>query len=371
VDEAIKVYVGLDVHKESIEIAAADIGRAEPRALGRITHDIPKLLRVLGKLAEPHAVHVVYEAGPTGYGLQRELAARGYHCQVIAPSLVPKRPGEHIKTDRRDCLNLARLSRNGDLTAIWVPDTADEAIRDVARAREDAVNARSKARQHLRAFLLRHSVRYSAGKKAWTKMFYRWLGTVIMPNSVSQMAFVEYRLAVQAADERVERLTGALTQSICGWRFEPVVAALRALRGVDSVVAIGLVVEVGDISRFDHPRKLMAYLGMVPREHSSGERTQRGSITMAGNTHARKLLIEAAWNYRFRAKIGRQAQARQEDLPAPVREIAWKAQVRLCDRFMRLSGRGLHQNKACVAVARELTGFVWAIARIGQPAHAG
>jgi len=367
-DERIKVFVGLDVHKESIEIGVADAGRAEPRSLGRIPHDVPKLLKALRRLGEPGSIHVVYEAGPTGYGLQRALAERGHVCEVIAPSLIPRRAGDRIKTDRRDCLNLARLSRSGELRAVHVPDAADEAIRDVVRAREDAVNARTRARQHLRAFLLRHGVRYSAGKKAWTAMFHRWLSDLTFEAPASHLAFVEYRLAVEAADQRVERLTQALLGVVAGWRFEPVVAALRALRGVDSLVAIGLIAEIGDIARFDHPRKLMAYLGLVPSERSSGERTQRGSITKAGNAHARRLLVEAAWSYRFRPSIGRRAQTRQQDLPASIRETAWKAQLRLSERFAKLSARGVHHNKVCVAIARELSGFVWAIARESQSA---
>ncbi|MBE0702771.1 MAG: IS110 family transposase [Afipia sp.] len=361
-DEGIKVFVGLDVHKDTIAMAVAETGRVAGRLIGQMPHDVAKLLKALARLGEPSALHVVYEAGPTGYGLQRALAARGYRCEVIAPSLIPKRAGERIKTDRRDCLRLAELSRAGQLRAVWIPDPADEAIRDLSRAREDAVNARTQARHQLKAFLLRHQIRYS-GKSAWTKIFYRWLGELNFGAPSSQTAFTEYHLAVQAADQRVERLTQALQASIEGWRFAPVVAALQALRGLDVVAAIGLVAEIGDIARFDHPRKLMAYLGLVPSEHSSGDRVAKGSITKTGNAHARRLLTEAAWNYRFTPRIGRRAQQRQQDLDTPIREIAWKAQLRLHGRFSRLNTRGVHHNKVCVAVARELAGFVWAIAQ--------
>jgi len=361
-EQVIKVYVGLDVHKDSIAIAVAEAGRSPGRLVGQIGHDVPKLLKALGKLGEPGALHVVYEAGPTGYGLQRALSAKGYRCEVIAPSLIPRRAGDRVKTDRRDCLRLAELARAGELRAVWIPDRGDEAIRDLSRAREDAVNSRMQARHQLKAFLLRHEIRYN-GKTAWTRAFYRWLGELNFGDASSQVAFTEYHLAVQAADQRLQRLTQALTASVTGWRFESVVAALQALRGIDVVSAIGLVAEIGDIARFDHPRKLMAYLGLVPSEHSSGDRVRKGAITKTGNAHARRLLTEAAWNYRFSPRIGRAAQARQEALAEPIKSIAWKAQLRLTGRYARLNGRGVHHNKVCVAVARELAGFVWAIAQ--------
>jgi len=360
-DEGIKFFVGLDVHKDSIAVAVAEAGRTPARLLDSIAHDVGKLRKLLARYGEPGAVQVVYEAGPTGYGLQRELARRGYQCQVIAPSLIPKRAGDRIKTDHRDGVRLAELARAGELRAVWIPDPVDEAIRDLARAREDAVNARTQVRQQLKGFLLRHDVRY-AGKTSWSKTYYRWLATLNFGLSGAQTAFTEYWQAVTAADERVARLTGALANSIEGWRFESVVRALQALRGIDAVSAIGLVAEIGDIGRFAHPRQLMAYLGLVPSEHSSGERVVRGSITKTGNTHARRLLTEAAWNYRFQPRIGRRAQQRAEDLPQAIRDVAWKAQLRLAGRFARLRARGVQINKICVAVTRELAGFVWAIA---------
>jgi transposase len=360
-DESIKFFVGLDVHKDRIAMAVAETGRAPARLLGSIAHDVAKLRKLLARYGEPAAVQVVYEAGPTGYGLQRALAQRGYRCEVIAPSLIPKRAGERIKTDRRDCLRLAELARAGELRAIWIPDPADEGIRDLAREREDAVNARTHVRQQLKGFLLRHEVRYGA-RTSWTKSFYRWLATLNFERSEMQTAFTEYWQAVTSADERVARLTTAPASSINGWRFEPVVQALRALHGIDEISAIGLVAEIGDIGRFAHPRELMGYLGLVPSEDSSGERVRRGSITKTGNAHARRLLTEAAWNYRFTPRIGYHAQRRAEDLPQAIRDIAWKAQVRLTGRFARLKARGVQINKVCVAVARELAGFVWAIA---------
>lgn len=356
----IKLHVGLDVHKDTIAIAAAEAGRAPGRIVGVVAHDVGKLFKALGKLGQPEQLQVVYEAGPTGFGLQRVLAAKGYRCDVIAPSQMPRRAGDRIKTDRRDSLRLAECSRSGDLRAVWIPDASDEAIRDLARAREDAVQCRARARQQLKGFLLRHDVRYP-GKTSWSKSFYVWLGTLNFGYGPAQTAFTEYWLAVEASDQRLDRMNQALPASIVGWRFEPVVASLLALRGVDAVSAIGLVAEIGDLSRFDHPRKLMGYLGLVPSEHSSGDRVSRGSITKTGNAHARRLLTEAAWNYRFKARIGRRAQQRQRDLPEPIRAMAWKAQLRLTERYAALQKRGVQINKVCVAVARELAGFVWSI----------
>ena len=361
-DESSKVYVGLDVHKDTIAIAQAAPGRDPARLMGEIAHDVNRLIRKLQPLGDPAGVHIVYEAGPTGYGLQRKLRELGYACEIIAPSLIPKRAGDRVKTDRRDCLRLAELSRAGELKAIWIPDPADEAIRELSRAREDAVTARTRARHQLRGFLLRHDIRYP-GKTAWTKTFGRWLATLSFDAPGSQIAFTEYCLAVQSCDARVERLSLSLLQAIQGWRFEEVVRALCALRGIDAVSGIGLVAEIGDIARFDHPRKLMGYLGLVPSERSSGERVNRGPITKSGNAHARRLLTEAAWCYRFKPRVGYQAQRRQEDLPESARAIAWKAQLRLTERYAKLHARGVTLNKVCVAVARELAGFVWAVAR--------
>lgn len=359
-DEISKIHVGMDVHKDSISIGVAQPGREPGRLLSKVGHHLPKLLKLLDKLGTPAQLHVVYEAGPTGFGLARSLLAKGYSCEVIAPSKTPRRPGDRVKTDARDCIMLAEYSRSGALHAVWIPDASDEAIRDLSRAREDAVNARHQARLQLKSFLLRHDVRY-AGKTSWGPAHYRWLAEQAFGTGAAQTAFTEYCLTVQAADQRVQRMTQALEGSTAQWRFADVVAALQALRGVAMVTAIGLVAEIGDLSRFDHPRKLMGYLGLVPCEHSSGERTSRGSITKTGNKHARRLLTEAAWQYRFPARISRAAQLRQEGLSEQVRATAWKAQLRLSRRFAALNKRGLQINKACIAVARELAGFVWAI----------
>jgi transposase len=363
--ESIKFFVGLDTHKDSIAAAVSEAAREPSRFLGIMGPDVRGVLKMLRKYGPAEQVSVVYEAGPTGYGLYRALSAQGYRCEVIAPSLVPRRPGERIKTDRRDCARLAELSRAGELKAIWVPDTAHEAMRNLWRAREDAVNLRLKARQQLKAFLLRQERRY-LGKTSWTKAHECWIANQRFDHPADEIALTEYHLAVQAANDRVKRLTEAWAQTAKGWRFEPVVAALRALRGIDTVSAIGLVCEIGDFQRFASARQLMGYLGLVPSECSSGASVRRGSITKTGNAHARRLLTEAAWNYRFPARISNELRDRSKVLPQDIRSHAWKAQVRLCSRFARLSSRGVQPNKVCIAVARELAGFIWAIAKLSS-----
>lgn len=367
-NEGIKNHVGLDVHKDTITVALAEPGRQGAKVLCTLDHDVPKLMKLLRKLGDAAGVHVVYEAGPTGYGLQRALKAKGYDCEVVAPSQIPRRPGQRIKTDARDSVQLAECSRAGLLRSVWVPDPGDEAIRDLSRAREDAVHMRTQLRQQLKGFLLRHGISYDEGKTSWTQKFERWLGTLSFEGA-AQTAFTEYWLATKAGDQRVERLSQALKESVKGWRFEPVVKALQALRGIDVISAVGLTAEIGDFRRFEHPRKLMGYLGLVPSEHSSGQSVHRGSITRTGNAHARTLLTEAAWHYRFGARIGEDAARRQSALSETVRATAWKAQLRLSRRFAVLNGRGVQRNKVCVAVARELAGFVWAVARTSLDEH--
>jgi transposase len=368
-DERIKFFVGLDAHKDSTSIGACEAGREPARFVGTVGADVRGLFKVLAKAGDPTQVSVVYEAGPTGFGLYRELRGRGYRCEVIAPSLIPRRPGERVKNDRRDCLRLSELSRAGELKPIWVPDEAHEAMRNLWRAREDAVGMRLKARQQLKAFLLRHARRYP-GKTSWTKTHHAWIAQQIFEHDGDRIAQAEYQLAVQSAEHRVQRLTIALTEAARGWRFQPVVDALRALRGIDTVSAIGLVAEIGDIGRFSSARQLMGYLGLVPSEHSTGNSIHRGSITKTGNAHARRLLTEAAWNYRFPARLSHELRERSKSLPEAVRNHAWKAQLRLCARFARLSSRGVQVNKVCVAVARELAGFIWAIAHQVAPSTA-
>ncbi len=361
-DEIITGFVGLDAHAESTAIGFAEAGRAAPRFIGTVGPRLSELTKALGKLGEPGTLLIVYEAGPCGYGLARELAARGYCCEVVAPSKIPGQPGARVKTDRRDALRLSSLARAGELVAVTIPDERDEAIRDLSRARVDAVRARLKARQQLQALLLRHGRRYT-GKTAWTAAQERYLASISFPHSAQSIAFTEYRQAVSEGETRVERLSRALAQEVESWRMQPVVGAVMTLRGLDLVAATTVVAELGDLRRFARPRELMGYLGLVPSEHTTGSKRRLGAITRTGNGHVRRMLIEAAWNYRFPARLSRTLQVRQERQPPEIRDIAWRAQLRLSHRYRRLKARGLQHNKICVAIARELTGFLWDIGR--------
>jgi transposase len=361
-NEGITAFVGLDVHKESIAMAVAKPGRATPRFVGTTAAVLPELEKALGHLGRPSQLLIVYEAGPCGYGLARQLCARGYRCELVAPTKIPRKPGDRIKTDRRDALSLAHFARCGDLTPVLIPAEPDEAIRDLTRAREDALRARLRARHQLKAMLLRHGKRYS-GKTSWTLAHERFLAGVRFAHPAQNIAFVEYRAAVTEAHERLERILAALREQVSQWRLLPVVNALMTLRGVEFIAAVTLVAELGDLKRFAHPKQLMSFLGLVPSESSSGAARSLGSITKSGNSHARRILIEAAWCYRFAPRIAREIQIRQHGQARVLREIAWRAQLRLCHRYRRLQARGLHQNKICVAIARELCGFMWDLAQ--------
>jgi transposase len=362
VSKVITAFVGLDVHKDSTAIGVAEAGREEPRFVGTVGPHLSQLLKYLKKLGKPENVLVVYEAGPCGYVLARQLWAEGYPCEVIAPNKMPRSQGDRIKTDRRDALTLALLSRSGNLVSVHVPDECDEAIRDLSRAREDAVQARLKARQQLKGLLLRHGHRYT-GKSSWNDAHERYLASLTFPDPAQHIAFTEYRQAVREWDERITRLTDAMRARAENWRFKPVVHALMTLRGIDFISAMTLVAEIGDFRRFAQATDLMGFLGLVPTAHNSGDTRRQGSITKSGNGHARRILVESAWNYRFSARISAALQVRQEGQPKVVRDIAWKAQLRLTKRYRRLSSRNLNPNKICVAIARELSGFVWDIAR--------
>jgi transposase len=352
------LFIGMDVHKDSIAVAyvAQDHG-AEVTYLGTVgtrQYDIDNLVRKMQSKAK-HLVFV-YEAGPCGYWLYRYLTKKGYDCCVVAPSLIPNKSGDRVKTDRRDAAQLARLMRSGDLTPVYVPAIEDEAIRDLSRAREDTIGDLKAAKFRLKAFLLRHDIRYT-GRATWNR------SEVVCPTPAQQMVFQEYVRAVNEHTERLQRLEQELQEQVKSWRLHPVVEALQALRGVQFTVAVTTVAELGDLTRFDTPRELMKFLGLVPSEYSTGERRRQGAITKAGNTHARRALVEGAWAYRYPAKVSRHLQLRLEKLPTPIQDIRWKAQVRLCKRYRRLMARGKHANQVVVAIARELVGFMWAIAK--------
>jgi transposase len=366
VSKPITSFVGLDVHYDSIALGVAPTGREPPHFVGTVAPQWAPLCKALSRLGKRESLQIVYEAGPCGYTLARQLRAHGYACEVIAPAKIARRPGDRIKTDRRDALLLARAARAGELVSVTIPDERDEALRDLSRAREDAVRARLKARQQLKALLLRQGRRYS-GRSSWTAAHERYLAAVCFQQPAQDIAFGEYRSAVRDAQERVERLTEAVRSHLAHWRMRPVVEALMSLRGIDLIAAVTLVAEIGDFARFARPCELMGFLGLVPSEYSSGSARRQGAITKTGNSHARRVLIEAAWNYRFPARISAALQKRQQDQPKTVRAIAWRAQLRLAKRYRHLAARKLALNKICVAIARELSGFVWDIARQVKP----
>jgi len=364
------LYVGLDVHKETIAIAVARPGRGEPEYRGEIANTpkaVEKLILRLSEEADGGIVQFCYEAGPCGYGLYRQILAAGHDCQVVAPSLIPRKPGERVKTDRRDALKLARLLRSGDLTAVWVPDQEQEAMRALTRARDDMKAQERKARQQLNAFVLRHGHSWPKGKTRWTQTHYNWLESLKFEHAWQQVVLQEYVDAVKAATRRVDDLTAQMTQALPQWSLAPVVSSLVALRGIDKLAAMVLLAELGDISRFDSPRQLMAYLGLVPSEHSSGSRRRQGAITLTGNGHARRMLVESAWSYRFPARQTAHLKRKAVKASDEAKAIAWRAQKRLCGRYRTLTQAGKNTKLVCVAVARELAGFIWDIVRHEMP----
>ncbi len=361
-------YVGLDTHKDTIAVAIADAVGGKPRFYGEIANT-PTALSKLLKDVSPNgeATSYCYEAGPCGYGIYRQISDSGHDCSVVAPSLIPTKPGDRVKTDRRDSENLARLHRAGELTSVWVPDQEQEAIRDLTRAREDMKHLERQARQRLCAFLLRHGQGYDSGKSKWTQAYWRWLERIKFDHRVQQAVLQEYIDSVKQLQQRVTDLEQSMHEALSDWALAPVVEGLMALRGCRLITAMTIVSELGDITRFDSPRQLMKYLGLVPSESSSGPRIRRGGITKTGNGHVRRVLVEAAWCYRFPARKTAPLQRRAEQTSAAVQAIAWKAQKRLCGRYQTLSKRGLLPQKTCTAIARELTGFIWAIACEAMP----
>jgi transposase len=355
-------FVGLDVHKADISIGVANAARGEAGYYGAIEntpHAYLKLAKKLSKGAEE--VLFCYEAGPCGYEVYRQLRKAGYDCVVIAPSLIPKKAGDRVKTDRRDAVSLARLLRAGELTPIWIPDREQEAMRDLTRAREDMKAMERQSRQRLGGFLLRHGKVYP-GRSKWTKTYFRWLESLRFETAVQQIVFQEYVDIVKDAQQRVTAMEEEMRKALGRWTLKPVVDGLMALRGVDLIAAMTIVAELGDITRFESPRQLMAHLGLVPSEQSSGQQQKRGGITKTGNGHVRRILVEASWSYRLPARKTAHLRRKAEKASKEVQEIAWKAQKRLCSRYWYLVHKGKLPVESCTAVARELTGFIWAIA---------
>ena len=379
------LFVGLDVHAQSLTLGLAPGEGSAARLYGTIPNDLHALEKVCAKLRKAHPgveLRVCYEAGPTGFVLARRLGQLKTECIVVAPSLIPTRPGERIKTDRRDALKLARLHRAGELTAVHVPEASDEAMRDLCRARTDAVQdlrrlahfpaptcpvrRRLGGRAQLKAFLLRNGYRYT-GRSAWTEAHRRYLRELVLPHPAQRVVLEDAIAAIGSAEERIARLEEQMAALLPSWPMQPVVAALMGMRGFAQVGAMVLVSELGGAWRFSHPRQLMAYLGLVPTENTSDDKRRQGGITKTGNSHARWLLIEAAHHYRLSPKVSKELSVRQQGLSPEIKACAWKAQTRLHQRMMALQARGKQRNKVTVAVARELVGFVWQIFQLMAP----
>lgn len=360
------MFIGLDTHKETTDVSYVEDGFGnKPCYLGKVPSNkrsMEKLLRQLQSKYPKATLYFVYEAGPCGYWLYRLFCQLNQTCFVVAPSLIPKKPGDRVKTDKRDSLQLAQLLKNGDLSPIYVPAAEDEAIRDLSRARERSMHDLNDARFQLKALLLRNHVQYK-GTANWSVKHMRWLTEIILPYPAQQMVLQEAIQTVCERQSRLDRLDNELTYHVKQWRYYPVVKAIQAMRGVALLVAVGTIAELGDLTRFDHPSKLMSYVGLTPSEHSSGGKRRQGSITKCGNSRARRLLVEGAHSYRYAANVSTDMQKRQESLSKEVIDIAWKAQLRLCRRFQYLSKRSKPQNVIKVAIAREMLAYIWEIAK--------
>jgi transposase len=355
-------FLGLDVHAETIAVAIAEPD-GEVRSVGTIANRAGSIRKMVKKLGPVEHLKACYEAGPTGYVLYWQLAELGVKCEVIAPTLAPMKVGDRVKTDRRDAERLARSFRSGDLTAVWVPDAGSEALRDLVRAREAAKQDQLRARHRLSKFLLRSGQRPAAGVKAWTHLYMAWVRQLRFEQVAQESTRLDYLHEVEHMAERVVRLEQAIAEAVklASPEIQEVVKDLQALRGIAQISAVTIAAELGNISRFESARQLMGYSGAVPREDSSGKRTQRGSITKTGNAHLRRIAVEAAWSYRLRPGVGPGLRKRQEGVPEEIKEIAWKAQNRLHKRHSRLAAAGKDQRKIITAVGRELLGFIWAI----------
>jgi len=356
------IFVGLDVHKDSITVAMARAGKQDVESIGFINNDSASVVKMVKRLEEKGGeLSFCYEAGPCGYGLYRQITSMGHSCMVAASSLVPQRPGDKVKNDRRDARKLARHLRNGDLSPVWVPDEDNETLRDLSRARQSAKEDLHRNRQKLLKFLLRLGIRSPQGIRNWGSKHGQWLKALKLDNSIQQMILSEHIYAIEECDSRVSRFEKEIEAQSQDGPHQKTMAALQGLKGVALITSATIISEVGDLTRFKNPRQLMAYAGLVPSESSSGNSIKRGSITKSGNSHLRKVIVEAAWHYRHRPTLGTGLKKRQEELPEEIKQISWKAQHRLNLKFRRMTATGKPSQKAVVGVARELLGFIWAI----------
>ena len=359
-------FIGLDVHKDTIVMSVADAGNAEAKVLGTFPNDVNKIMKQLKKLsADLSLLRVCYEAGPTGFGLCRKLKEAGIDCKVIAPSLVPQQSGLRIKTDRRDSRKLAHFLRSGDLTEVWIPDEKTEALRDLERSRDDAKNTERTARHQLSKFLLRNDRAWRDGKE-WTVKHLDWIRKQKFDDPCKQSVHDDYVKAVDDAKERVKRLMKDIGTFVAGHALEPLVKALMAFCGIQLLSATVIAAEIGDLRRFKTAPQFMAFLGLVPSEQSSGKSIKRGSLTKTGNAHVRRILVEAAQHYRHRPVLSAALRKRQEGVAKEVLDISWEAQQRLCRRLIHFTENNKPRNKAIVALARELAGFIWSLGQVSQ-----
>lgn len=367
-----EAFVGIDTSKLKNAVAIAEAGRnGEVRYLGEWDNTEAATRKLVAKLAAKYdKLTFCYEAGPTGYGLHRLIESLGHTNIVVAPSLIPRKPGDQVKTNRRDAEGLSRNLRAGELTAVWVPDERHEAMRDLSRARGSAVDDLKRKRQEISSLLLRLGLHYPK-PTTWSKAHYNWLAAVKLAERETRFVLEELMLAERQARERVERIEGAIRAAVPEWSLSAVVVALQAMRGINLVSAVTIMAEIGDLRRFTRAAELMGYLGLVPREDSTGDKVKRGGITKAGNARARTTLVESSWTYRHPPRVGREKQAKVDAAPEAVRDIAWKAQTRLTEKYRTLVRKGKRPCVAATAVARELAGFIWAVGQVVPPIATG
>lgn len=358
-------YIGMDTHKETIVSSIASPGRSKPKYLGEMSNDPKKINKFVGNLSKKYNGEVLlfgYEAGPCGYVLYHQITSLGHDCMVVAPSLIPVKSGDRIKTDKRDSQKLARYLRDGSLTSVWIPGTEQEAIRDLTRIRGDFKNNETKAKQQLNSYILRHGHSWPVGKKRWSKGFMSWLENLKFKHPWQQIVLQEYVNAVSDASKKLNETHKYLLQAKVNWSLSPIIDSLSALRGIDTLAAMIIISELGDLTRFTHPSQLMSYLGLVPSEHTSSTRRRLGGITKTGNNVARRMLVECAWSYRFPARQTAHIKRKSKNASNYAKEVSWKAQKRLCARYQTFTQASKDTRTTIVAIARELVGFVWDIA---------